>query len=81
MTISVYPIARVAAYKGIFSLYVVPELKAVVKADPSSASTCANGVEIKVSIVDVAGVVGRLSLSLNPFTGPSAHLESNLRLD
>ncbi len=62
-------------------MYVVPELKAVVKADPYSASTCANGVEIKVSIVDVAGVVGRRSLSLNPFTDPSAHLESNLRLD
>ncbi len=63
MTISVYPIARVSAYKGIFSLFVVPELKAVVKADPSSASTCANGVEIKVSICNVASVTESRSLS------------------
>jgi hypothetical protein len=61
MTISVYPIARVAVYKGIFSLYVVPELKAVVNADPSSASTCADGVEIKVSSVYVASVTARRS--------------------
>jgi hypothetical protein len=80
MTISVYPIARITAYKGIFSLYLVPELKSVVKADPSSASTCANGVEIKVSIVYVASVAGRRLSSLHPFIGPSAHLESNLRL-
>jgi hypothetical protein len=80
MTISVYPIARITAYKGIFSLYAVPELKSVVKADPSSASTCANGVEIKVSIVYVAHVAGHRLSSLHPFVGPSAHLESNLRL-
>jgi hypothetical protein len=53
LTVSVYPIARVTAYKGIFSLYFVPELKAVVKADPpsSSNSTCTGGVEVSVSIV------------------------------
>jgi hypothetical protein len=72
MTISVYPIARVAAYKGIFSLYVVPQLKAVVKADPSSSdsTTCANGVEIKVIIVDVAGVVERRLVSIQSFYRP-----------
>ena len=57
LTVSVYPIARVTAYKGIFSLYFVPELKAVVKADPSTDSTCTGGVEVSVSIVYVA-IVG-----------------------
>jgi hypothetical protein len=79
ITISIYPIARISAFAGVFSLYLVPELKAVVKAS-SSASKCAPGVEISVSIGYVASVRVRRLLSLNPFTGPGPHLASNLWL-
>jgi len=65
MTISVYPIARVTAYKGIFALYVVPELKAVVKADPPADSkTCANGVEVKAPVLTINQIYGWIDMKL-----------------
>jgi hypothetical protein len=53
ITLSVYTIAKVSAYKGMFSLYVVPELKATINAKPSSSTetTKCDGVEISVSII------------------------------
>jgi hypothetical protein len=53
ISISIFPIAKISAYGGVFSLYVVPELKAVVEAS-NSASKCAPGVGISVSTGHVA---------------------------
>jgi hypothetical protein len=83
ITVSIYPIAKVSAYKGMFSLYAVPELKAVIDAKPpsssengSNSSKC-NGVEISVS---VAQMLSRAHLLLNHFAGSCAQLKSNLCL-
>jgi len=67
LTVSVYPIARVTAYKGIFSLNFVPELKAVVKADPPSSSensTCTGGVEVSAPVLTLNQIYGWVDMKL-----------------
>jgi len=55
ITLSVYTIAKVSAYKGMFSLYVVPELKATINAKPSSSTetTKCDGVEISAPVLQL----------------------------
>jgi hypothetical protein len=49
ITLSVYPIAKVSAYNGMFSLYAAPQIKAVVNANTGGQGTkCADKVAIEV---------------------------------
>jgi hypothetical protein len=48
VSVSVIPIAKVSAYNGIFSLFIAPEVKAVVIADSASTGKCSGKMEITV---------------------------------
>jgi hypothetical protein len=50
ISLSIYPIAKLTAYNGMFALYAAPHLKAVITADAAAAgsTTCSGGVEIQV---------------------------------
>jgi hypothetical protein len=81
--VSVYPVVKVSAYKGMFALFAAPELKVVIDAKPSgssNSSTC-EGVQISVSMIEHKNTLAQLQyICLNHVAGPSNNLESNLRL-
>jgi hypothetical protein len=61
--VSVYPVVKVSAYKGMFSLFAAPELKVVVDAKPStdsSNSSKCDGVQISVSIIQHKNILTHL---------------------
>jgi hypothetical protein len=47
VTVSIYPIAKITAYDGIFSLYASPKLKAVITGKTAQTG-CSDGVQIEV---------------------------------
>ncbi len=47
VTVSIYPIAKITAYDGIFSLYASPKLKAVITGKTAQTG-CSDGVQIQV---------------------------------
>jgi hypothetical protein len=49
VTVSIYPVAKITAYDGIFALYVSPKLEAVVTAKKDQTS-CLEGVQIQVRV-------------------------------
>ncbi len=86
ITLSVYPIAKVSAYNGMFSLYAAPQIKAVVNADVGGEGTkCAGQVAIEVCFILLSHNEVKASKSYIPnapslFTGSSVHNTSNLHL-
>jgi hypothetical protein len=75
-TVNVYPIAKVSAYNGMFSLYVAPQLKVVVNAVVGGQASCPGGVEIEV---DMRHCAKSIVHSLHCL-GPNHHHAPNLRL-
>ena len=75
-TVDVYPIAKVSAYNGMFSLYVAPQLKVVVNAVVGGQASCPGGVEIEV---DMRHLAKSIVHSLHCL-GPNHHHAPNLRL-
>jgi hypothetical protein len=75
-TVNIYPIAKIAAYNGMFSLYVAPQLKVVVNAIVGGEVSCPGGVEIEVEMRQCAKPIFHSLHCL----GPSDHHATNLRL-
>jgi hypothetical protein len=59
-TVDVYPIAKISAYNGMFSLYVAPQLKVVVNAVVGGEASCPGGVQIEVGMIGCASVLNQL---------------------
>lgn len=48
VSVSAFPIAKVSAYNGLFSLYFAPEIKAVFQAESASTGKCSGKMQIMV---------------------------------